>query len=152
MADEKEHTTFGSPPKNFLVPFILLLLFRMPMHGYELMQKLTSFGFHALDHGNFYRMLRQLEKNEFVRSQWETSSTGPAKRLYALTEAGETYLKSYAGQLEQYQSMLNQFFKMYTSMLDLYLPSFHKEDVEHTVEQVNLANPQRRNDDEHKGM
>jgi PadR family transcriptional regulator PadR len=150
MADEKEHPSLGSPPKNFIVPFILLLLLRMPMHGYELMQKLASFGFSALDHGNFYRMLRQLEKDEFVRSQWETSETGPAKRLYSLTEAGETYLKAYAGQLEQYQAMLDQFFRMYTSMLDLYLPTFHKEGgTENSSKRVQSLHAIRRDDDEH---
>ena len=46
----------------------------MPIHGYELMQKLTSLGFQALDQGNFYRTMRQLEKESYVHSEWDTSS------------------------------------------------------------------------------
>jgi PadR family transcriptional regulator, regulatory protein PadR len=150
MAGEKEHSSFGNPPKNFLVPFILLLLFRMPMHGYELMQKLASFGFSALDNGNFYRMLRQLEKDEFVRSQWETSTTGPAKRLYSLTEAGEAYLRAYAGQLEQYQAMLEQFFNLYTSMLGMYLPAFPQKGKEKSLETPEERRRDERDEEERR--
>ncbi|WP_312889173.1 poly-beta-hydroxybutyrate-responsive repressor [Desertibacillus haloalkaliphilus] len=128
MAADKKKDSI-SPPKNFLLPFILLLLSKMSLHGYDLIQRLTTFGFHSLDQGNIYRMLRKMEKEELVCSEWDTTGPGPAKRLYSITEAGHTYLTSYASQLEQYQSMLDQFFTMYTSMLELYIPPLrNKED------------------------
>ncbi|GAX90760.1 poly-beta-hydroxybutyrate-responsive repressor [Effusibacillus lacus] len=127
MTDDKEQSGLGGPPKNFLVPFMLLLMSNVPIHGYELIQRLTSLGFQALDQGNIYRMLRQLEKNNFVRSTWDTSSTGPAKRVYSLTEIGEAYLKTYAAELERYQTMLTHFFSMYTNMFNLYMPPYRAE-------------------------
>lgn len=148
MADGKEHGGFGGPPKSFLVPFILLLLHRVPVHGYELIQKLTSLGFQALDPGNIYRMLRQLEKDNYIRSEWDTSSGGPAKRLYSLTEIGEAYLQTYAGELERYQSMLNQFFSMYSSMLNLYMPSYSTEEG---IEKKSHKPKARRNSNGSKG-
>ncbi|WP_342430372.1 poly-beta-hydroxybutyrate-responsive repressor [Neobacillus sp. FSL H8-0543] len=117
-----------NPSKNFVLPFILLLLSRMSLHGYELSQKLQTFGFKTIDQGNLYRLLRQLEKDELVSSEWDTNGSGPAKRRYSITKAGATYLKGYANQLESYQSMLDQFFKMYSSFLELYIPSFQKKD------------------------
>ncbi|MFC4769081.1 poly-beta-hydroxybutyrate-responsive repressor [Effusibacillus consociatus] len=147
MTEEKESIGFGGPPKNFLVPFVLLLLQRMPIHGYELMQKLTEMGFQALDQGNLYRMLRQLEKDKYVRSEWDTSSSGPAKRLYSLTDIGEAYLQTYAQELERYQKMLGQFFSMYTNMLNLYMPSYRAEGDK---EKSNKSN-QRRNSNESEG-
>ncbi|HZG73812.1 MAG TPA: hypothetical protein VEY51_19930, partial [Chondromyces sp.] len=39
-----------------------------------------------------------------------------------------TYLRSHANQLENYQTMLDQFFRMYSSFLELYIPTFQKED------------------------
>jgi poly-beta-hydroxybutyrate-responsive repressor len=117
-----------NPSKNFVLPFILLLLSRMSLHGYELSQKLQTFGFKTIDQGNLYRLLRQLEKDELVSSEWDTNGSGPAKRRYSITKAGITYLKGYANQLESYQSMLDQFFKMYSSFLELYIPSFQKKD------------------------
>ena len=104
-----------STPKNLLIPVLLLLLKNWNAHGYELMQKLTQFGFHSIDQGNFYRILRQLEKEELVSSVWDTTSTGPAKRIYSITSAGEQYLDIWAGSLEQYQKILQQFFNMYST-------------------------------------
>jgi PadR family transcriptional regulator PadR len=117
-----------NPSKNFVLPFILMLLSRMSLHGYELGHKLQAFGFKTIDQGNLYRMLRQLEKDELVSSEWDTNGSGPAKRRYSITKAGITYLKGYANQLETYQSLLDQFFKMYTSFFELYIPSFQKKD------------------------
>jgi PadR family transcriptional regulator, regulatory protein PadR len=131
-----------NPSKNFVLPFILLLLSRVSLHSYELSQKLEAFGFKTLDQGNLYRMLRQLEKDELVSSEWDTTGSGPAKRRYSITKAGITYLKGYANQLETYQSILDQFFKMYSSLLELYIPSFQKKDP---IEKVN--NTRRRKND-----
>ena len=57
-----------NPSKNFVLPFILLLLSKVSLHGYELSQKLEAFGFKTLDQGNLYRLLRQLEKDELLSS------------------------------------------------------------------------------------
>ncbi len=131
-----------NPSKNFVLPFILLLLSKVSLHGYELSHKLEAFGFKTLDQGNLYRMLRQLEKDELVSSEWDTTGSGPAKRRYSTTQAGVTYLKGYANQLENYQTILDQFFKMYSSFLELYIPSFQKKD---SIEKVN--NSKRRKND-----
>ncbi|MFJ5713551.1 poly-beta-hydroxybutyrate-responsive repressor [Neobacillus sp. NPDC093127] len=131
-----------NPSKNFVLPFILLLLSKVSLHGYELSQRLEAFGFKTLDQGNLYRLLRQLEKDELLSSEWDTTGSGPAKRRYSITKAGITYLKGYANQLETYQSLLDQFFKMYTSFFELYIPSFQKKDP---IEKVN--NSRRRKDD-----
>ncbi len=92
---------------------MLLHLREWNAHGYELIEKLTKFGIDSLDHGNFYRLLRQLEKDSLVTSVWDTTSGGPAKRIYSITDAGEKYLDMWAGSLSEYQKMLNQFFNLY---------------------------------------
>ncbi|PLT35109.1 poly-beta-hydroxybutyrate-responsive repressor [Bacillus sp. V5-8f] len=127
MANSNKEQSLA-PSKNFIMPFILLLLSRMSLHGYELIQKLQNFGFRSLDQGNLYRLLRKLEEDELVSSEWDTNGAGPAKRKYSITETGITYLKVHANQLESYQSMLDQFFRMYSSFLELYIPSFPKKD------------------------
>jgi len=103
-------------PKNFLIPLTLLHLRELNAHGNELMEKLTQFGIQSMDQGNFYRILRQLEKDELVTSVWDTSSGGPAKRIYSITEGGEQYLKVWADSLCHYQKMLNQFFDLYNQI------------------------------------
>lgn len=140
MVNQDKQTV--NPSKNFVLPFILLLLSKVSLHGYELSQKLEAFGFKTLDQGNLYRLLRQLEKDELVSSEWDTTGSGPAKRKYSITKVGVTYLKGYANQLETYQSILDQFFNMYSSFIELYIPSFPKKD---SIEKVN--NSRRRKDD-----
>ncbi|WP_051330837.1 poly-beta-hydroxybutyrate-responsive repressor [Aneurinibacillus terranovensis] len=115
----KDEKVSGAVPKNLLIPFLLLQLRGWNVHGYELIQQLIKFGFPSVDQGNVYRTLRQLEKDNMVKSEWDTSAGGPAKRIYSLTDAGEQYLKSWAVSLEQYQSMLDRFFNMYT---ELFMP------------------------------
>ena len=92
---------------------MLLHLREWDSHGYELMEKVMQFGVESLDQGNFYRLLRQLEKDALVTSEWSVTSGGPAKRIYSITEAGEQYLEMWAGSLSYYQKMLDQFFSLY---------------------------------------
>ena len=100
--------------KNWLVPILLLMLREWSSYGYELMERLATFGLAAMNPGTFYRTLRQMEKNGMVRSSWDTSETGPARRMYSITEAGENYLKYWADSLNQYQKMMDTFFRLYT--------------------------------------
>jgi len=100
--------------KNWLVPILLLMLREWSSYGYELMERVATFGLAAMNPGTFYRTLRQMEKDGMVQSSWDTSETGPARRMYSITEAGETYLKYWADSLNQYQRLMDTFFRLYT--------------------------------------
>jgi poly-beta-hydroxybutyrate-responsive repressor len=100
-------------PRSWLQPFLLLALEQWQSHGYELIRRMSAFGFETLDRGSVYRTLRQLEKDGLVTSGWDTSKDGPARRLYTLTDAGRLYLETCAASLRGYQLMLNQFFSLY---------------------------------------
>ena len=104
-----------SQPRSWLQPFLLLALEQWQSHGYELIRRMSGFGFETLDRGSVYRTLRQLEKDGLVISGWDTSKDGPARRLYTLTDAGRVYLNTWAASLRGYQVMLNQFFTLYPS-------------------------------------
>lgn len=104
----------GARPKNWMVPFLLLSLREWNSYGYELMERMTAFGFGAMNPGTLYRALRQMEKDGMVQSTWETSGDGPARRMYSITDVGETYLKFWADSLQQYQRMTDTFFRLYT--------------------------------------
>ena len=100
-------------PKSWVQPFLLLSLDQWQSHGYELIRRLTLFGFEAVDPGSVYRTLRQLERDGLLESDWDTTSGGPARRRYALTDAGRDYLDGWAGALRGYQHMLDAFFSTY---------------------------------------
>jgi PadR family transcriptional regulator PadR len=100
-------------PRNWLVPVILLALREWNSYGYELMQRTTALGFEAMNTSTFYRTLRRMEGDGVVRSAWETSKGGPARRMYTITDAGEAYLNLWSESLKQYQQMTNAFFRIY---------------------------------------
>src|SRR6476619_7235958 len=102
-------------PRSWLQPFLLLALEQWQSHGYELIRRMSAFGFETLDRGSVYRTLRQLERDGLVVSGWDTSKDGPARRLYTLTDAGRIYLSTCAASLRGYQTMLNHFFSLYPS-------------------------------------
>ena len=100
-------------PRNWLVPVVLVTLREWNSYGYELMERLTAFGFEAMNPGTLYRTLRQMEKEGLCVSKWETSKGGPARRVYSITEAGEAYLDFWAESLEQYRHTMDTFFRIY---------------------------------------
>jgi PadR family transcriptional regulator, regulatory protein PadR len=103
----------ASVPRNWLVPVILLSIREWNSYGYELMQRASAFGYGAMNPGTLYRTLRKMEKDGVVESSWETSRGGPARRMYAITDAGEAHLGFWAKSLEQYQHSMNDFFRLY---------------------------------------
>lgn len=75
-------------------------------YGYQLAQKLAAAGLPESDSGTVYRTLRQLEKSGMVSSFWDTSESGPARRMYTLTKAGELFLSGWIDVLQNYQKIL----------------------------------------------
>jgi poly-beta-hydroxybutyrate-responsive repressor len=110
-----QDTDLGRMPKNFLASWLLLLLRNWSAHGYQLIQTLTAMGLGLVDPATVYRTLRQLEQEGYITSVWDPKASGPARRMYTLTEAGEAYLNVWARQLEQYQSVLTRFFDVYST-------------------------------------
>src|SRR5213595_4189847 len=76
--------------ERFVEPSLLLLLRERPLHGYELIERLPEVaGEGRVDVGNLYRLLRALEAEGLVSSEWSAELPGPAKRTYELTAEGQ---------------------------------------------------------------
>ena len=102
-------------PKNWLTPVALVILREESSYGYELMERLEEFGFAEINPGTLYRTLRQMEDEGLCESEWEISEGGPARRMYAITDAGESYLAAWAEGCKRYQNVMDCFFQAYTS-------------------------------------
>jgi PadR family transcriptional regulator, regulatory protein PadR len=113
--NEKQNSATEAWSRNWLVPVLLLMLREWNSYGYELMEKMAAFGLAAMNPGTVYRTLRQMEKDGVISSAWDTSAAGPARRIYSITASGEAYLKYWADSLDQYQKMMNTFFRLYTN-------------------------------------
>jgi poly-beta-hydroxybutyrate-responsive repressor len=101
--------------ERFVEPALLLLLRERPMHGYELLERLPEVtGDQArVDVGNLYRILRALEEEGIVRSEWSADLPGPAKRTYELTEAGSRLLDRWAESLRDVRDVIRRFSERY---------------------------------------
>src|SRR6478672_678823 len=95
-------------------PSLLLLLRERPLHGYELIERLPEVaGEGRVDVGNLYRLLRALEAESLVSSEWSAELPGPAKRTYELTDEGRRLLDRWAEALRQAQADVQGFLDRY---------------------------------------
>jgi PadR family transcriptional regulator len=89
---------------------LLLLLAERETHGYELLDRLPELlGEERVDVGNLYRVLRGLEEDGLVSSEWRADLPGPAKRTYRLTADGRELLDAWLRALRGLQDELGRF-------------------------------------------
>jgi PadR family transcriptional regulator, regulatory protein PadR len=89
---------------------LLVLLAERPTHGYELLELVPPLlGEERVDVGNLYRVLRALEEEGLVASEWRADLPGPAKRTYSLTDEGRALLDAWRGALDVLQDDLERF-------------------------------------------
>jgi poly-beta-hydroxybutyrate-responsive repressor len=100
--------------ERYVEPSLLLLLRERPLHGYELLERIPELGVEGrVDIGNLYRLLRALEDEGLVRSEWSAELPGPAKRTYELTADGRRLLDRWAEALQRAQGTIEAFLDRY---------------------------------------
>ena len=100
--------------ERFVEPALLLLLAERPAHGYELVEPVSELlPGERIDMGNLYRVLRALEEDGLVRSEWDAAEPGPARRRYELTADGRELLRAWVKALQQTQSVVTRFLRRY---------------------------------------
>ena len=101
---------------DLLASSLLAFLRNWPAYGYQLVGELGKAGLPAFDSATVYRTLRQLERSGFVSSFWDTSESGPARRMYSLTKAGEAFLRLWLDVLSHYQNILRSALNSYENV------------------------------------
>ena len=96
-------------------PALLLLLAERSMHGYELLELLPDVvrEERRVDLGNLYRLLRSLEDEGVVDSEWDERLPGPAKRVYRLTDSGRELLARWVDALGGARQVITAFIDRY---------------------------------------
>jgi len=103
----------GKTLARLIHPAILRCLARGPAHGYNLLQQLGELKMFAgaePDHAGVYRALKQMEIRGLVRSEWDLG-TGPARRVFSLTETGAACLDQWIQTLEIYREAIDELMK-----------------------------------------
>ena len=100
--------------ERFTEPALLLLLRERPAHGYDLLERLPELtGEQRVEMGNLYRLLRALEEEGLVSSEWDERSPGPAKRRYSITPGGLHLLEHWVEALRNSQERTSHFLDRY---------------------------------------
>ncbi len=84
-------------PERGWIQFLLMrILYEKPMHGYQLLEEIEyrSCGFHKLEPGSIYTLLRRMEERGLLQSKWEKTEGSPDRRVYTLTDRGIEALKN----------------------------------------------------------
>ena len=86
-----EPTPLGRDEVRLLV---LHVLTRGTSHGYAIARAVEQQSDDALrmGEGTLYPVLRTLEQDGLVTSEWETADSGPARKVYRITTAGRAEL------------------------------------------------------------
>jgi DNA-binding PadR family transcriptional regulator len=111
------------PHHRWMEPFVLALLATGSAHGYAIVGELAGLGITngAVDVGQVYRTLRDLEQAGQVRSAWSTG-TGPARRDYELTPAGRIALDEWAAVMKERARLVAEFDALYLQWVALPRP------------------------------
>lgn len=102
-------------PKRFLTPSLLLLIDEEPAYGYELLQRLATFGVSSADHGAIYRALNVMDAGGLVSSSWEHSPSGPRRRRYHVTDEGRRVLLRWSTSFERAEGLIRRFLDRYAA-------------------------------------
>jgi poly-beta-hydroxybutyrate-responsive repressor len=93
---------------------VLLVLRDSPGHGYELLEQLEALmPAERIDMGNLYRILRSLEREGLVASNWDDQAPGPAKRIYVITPSGRRVLTQWVEAFQKIEQQISEFRNRY---------------------------------------
>ncbi|WP_433318060.1 PadR family transcriptional regulator [Micromonospora sp. CA-269861] len=81
-----------------------LVALRLPDYGYALLQRLTDHGF-PVDANTLYPLLRRLEDQGLLTSEWNTEESRPRK-FYRTSDEGESMLNRLLDDLATVQTSI----------------------------------------------
>ncbi len=81
-----------------------LVALRRPDYGYALLQRLTDHGF-PVDANTLYPLLRRLEDQGLLTSEWNTEESRPRK-FYRTSDEGESMLSRLLNDLADVQTSI----------------------------------------------
>jgi len=100
-----------SEMRRGLIVLTTLSLLKEPHYGYSLIQTLEEKGL-PIEGNTLYPLLRRLEKQGLLLSEWETDASKPRK-YYRITNQGETVLESLIDAYKTSTKSLNQILGVY---------------------------------------
>ncbi len=78
--------------KGVIQMLVLQVLSVEPLYGYAIVKQLEALGDFVAGEGTVYPVLRRLEVDGLLVSEWQQPSDGNARKYYSVTAAGTAFL------------------------------------------------------------
>jgi PadR family transcriptional regulator PadR len=86
---------------------VLALLRGGERYGFDLVRELSQVDGMVTSEGTIYPLLSRLRRDGLVTTTWRESSSGPPRRYYRLTPAGERALESFGTEWERFRDAVD---------------------------------------------
>ena len=88
-----------------------------PQHGYGIVKRLHdgSSGLFKMNEGQLYPLLHKMQESGWIKGEWETSDSGPARKTYVLLEDGHKELKARQEQWRRFAAAVCGFMQTETA-------------------------------------
>jgi DNA-binding PadR family transcriptional regulator len=106
MLDLVDCPCTGGTLDRLIQPAILVTLAEGPLHGYRVAERIgemPGFAGQKPDVSGVYRFLKTMEQKKLVTGTWDFSESGPARKCYEITPAGQRCLREWVKTLEEYR-------------------------------------------------
>ena len=95
MVAGKQDALLAQMRKGTLQYCVLALLAEEERYGFDLVRALAETDGMVTSEGTIYPLLSRLRKDGLVETTWHESTSGPPRRYYRLTNAGEAALAAF---------------------------------------------------------
>src|SRR5688572_8234428 len=109
MTDSDAFAKLELELRRGVVVLATLSQLRAPRYGYELRQALADKGM-PIEEGTLYPLLRRLETQGLLKSEWQTESGSP-RRYYSLNADGRKLLKKLAASWQGMNDAMDRLLK-----------------------------------------
>ena len=111
----------GKTLSKHIRPAVLAILASGPTHGYDIMRRLGEFELFSEcsspDASGVYRVLKSMELEGMVHSNWDLGDSGPARRRFSITGDGLDCLRHWVKTLERYRQGVGELLELVVQSL-----------------------------------
>lgn len=101
-------TTSTQMLKGILEGCLLSIISEGEIYGYEMTKKLAHYGFDQISEGSIYPILLRMQKEQLVTTVTKASASGPKRKYYTLTQAGELALAEFIARWDELSENVNR--------------------------------------------
>ncbi|MCR4311389.1 MAG: PadR family transcriptional regulator [Candidatus Taylorbacteria bacterium] len=102
-----EETARTQMRKGVLDFIILLVISRGPVYASDILGELKKHQMIVVE-GTLYPLLSRLRTSGLLEYSWQESKSGPPRKYYALTKAGETFLEHLSENWKEFNASIKK--------------------------------------------